>query len=165
MTRISIFIDNSNIFKGFKKYNIKADYEKLKNIIVRNRELHGIYLYEGVIYPLNPSKKKWYNDLKLISGYTVKTSFDKLLKNNAIEKKIDIKMAIDMISLAYENQYDTAVLVSGDGDFVPVVKKLQKLNKNVELWAFKYSLANTLNEKIEEKDTFYIDDVLTKIKI
>ena len=129
MERISIFIDNSNIFKGFKKYNIKVDYQKLKDAIVRNRELQAIFLYEGIIYPINPNKKKWYNDLKLISGYTVKTSFDKLTKTNVIEKKIDIKMAIDIISLAYEDKYDTAVLVTGDGDFVPVVKKLKHLNK------------------------------------
>ncbi|GAG58010.1 unnamed protein product, partial [marine sediment metagenome] len=35
----------------------------------------------------------------------------------------------DIISLAYENAYDTAVLVSGDGDFVPVVKKVKELDK------------------------------------
>jgi uncharacterized LabA/DUF88 family protein len=165
MERIVIFIDNSNIFMGFKKYNIKADYEKLKQIITQDRELQDIFLYEGVIYPINPLKKKWYNDLRSNSGYIVKTSFDKISSNDAIEKKIDIKIAIDIVSLAYENAYDTAVLVSGDGDFVPVIKKLKDLKKNVELWAFKYSLANTLREEIKQDKLYFIDDILNQIKM
>ncbi|MFX1233713.1 MAG: hypothetical protein ACFFBY_04050, partial [Promethearchaeota archaeon] len=75
MDRIIIFIDNSNIFKGFRKYNIKADYEKLKYIITKNRKLEGIFLYEGAIYPMSPEKKKWYEDLNVKSGYTISVSF------------------------------------------------------------------------------------------
>ena len=165
MERIIIFIDNSNIFKGFRKYNIKADYEKLKNIITRGRDLQGIFLYEGVVYPMSPEKKKWYEDLSNRSGYVIKASFDKIAFNGAIEKKIDIKIAIDIISLAYENVYDTAVLVSGDGDFVPVVKKVKELDKNVEVWAFRYSLANALKEEVEQGNINYLDDILSKIEM
>ncbi len=165
MERVIIFIDNSNIFKGFRKYNIKADYEKLKNIINKDRNLEEIYLYEGIVYPISPEKKKWYKDLRKNSGYVIKASFDKRTFRNAIEKKIDINIAIDIISLAYENAYDTVVLVSGDGDFVPVVKKVKELNKNLELWAFRYSLANALKEELEERNIFYLDDILSKIKL
>ena len=165
MERIIIFIDNSNIFQGFKKYNIKADYEKLKKIITKRRKLQGIFLYEGVVYPMSPEKKKWYEDLSNRSGYEIKASFDKIASSGTIEKKVDIKIAIDVISLAYENAYDTAVLVSGDGDFVPVVKRVKELDKNVEVWAFRYSLANALKEKIEQGNINYLDDVLNKIKM
>ncbi len=165
MERIMIFIDNSNIFKGFRKFDIKADYEKLKNLISRGRILQGIFLYEGVVYPMSPEKKKWYEDLRNRSGYVIKASFDKIVSNGAIEKKVDINIAIDIISLAYENAYDTAVLVSGDGDFVPVVKKVKKLDKNVEVWAFRYSLANALKEELKLEKINYLDNILSKIKI
>ncbi len=165
MERIIIFIDNSNIFKGFRKFNIKADYEKLKNIITRGRKLQGIFLYEGVVYPMSLEKKKWYEDLSNLSGYVIKASFDKITFSDAVEKKVDIKIAIDIISLAYENAYDTAILVSGDGDFVPVVKKVKELDKNLELWAFRYSLANALKEELEQENINYLDDVLNKIKM
>jgi uncharacterized LabA/DUF88 family protein len=165
LERIIVFIDNSNIFKGFRKYKIKADYEKLKNRITRERELRGIYLYEGVVFPISPEKKKWYEELSNRSGYEIKSSFDKIASNTVIEKKVDIKIAIDIISLAYENAYDTAVLVSGDGDFLPVVKKVKELDKNVEIWAFKYSLANTLKEELGQEKTYYLDDILSKIEM
>ncbi|MFX0022882.1 MAG: NYN domain-containing protein [Candidatus Hermodarchaeota archaeon] len=165
MDRIAIFIDNSNIFKGFRKFNIKVDYERLKQVITRERELQNIFLYEGAIYPLSPEKKKWYKALSKNSGYIINTSFDKIVLNDAIEKKVDIKIAIDMISLAYEDAYDTAVLVSGDGDFLPLVKKIKTLGKDFELWAFNYSLANTLREEVDQSKIFYLDDVLDKIEI
>ncbi len=165
MERIIIFIDNSNIFKGFRKYNVKADYEKLKNIIIKGRKLNGIFLYEGVVYPMSPEKKKWYKDLSNKSRYVIKASFDKRTLNDTIEKKIDIKIAIDIISLAYENAYDTAVLVSGDGDFIPVVKKVKELGRDFELWAFRYSLANALREELEQRNIYYLDDILSTIKM
>lgn len=165
MERVIVFIDNSNIFKGFRKYNIKADYEKLKNMIIGDRELHGILLYEGVVYPMSPEKKSWYEELRNRSGYEIKASFDKIASGGFIEKKVDIKIAIDIISLAYENAYDTAVLVSGDGDFVPVVKKVKEMDKNVEIWAFKYSLANTLKEELSQENIYYLDDILSDIEI
>ncbi|MFW9773885.1 MAG: NYN domain-containing protein [Candidatus Heimdallarchaeota archaeon] len=165
MDRIIIFIDNSNIFKGFRKYNIKADYEKLKYIITKNRKLEGIFLYEGAIYPMSPEKKKWYEDLNVKSGYTIRVSFDKIVLNETFEKKVDIIIAIDIISLAYENAYDTAILVSGDGDFIPVVKKVKELDKKIELWAFKYSLSNALKEELRHEDINYLDDILNEIKI
>ena len=165
LERIIIFLDNSNIFKGFRKYDIKADYEKLKKVIQRDRELHGIFLYEGVVYPMSPEKKKWYNGLNKRSGYVIKASFDKISPSGAIEKKVDIKIAIDIISLAYEDSYDTAVLVSGDGDFIPVVKKIKELGKNIEVWAFRYSLANTLKDELGLEYIYYIDDILSEINM
>ncbi len=165
MERIVVFIDNSNIFKGFRKYDIKADYEKLKKIIVGDRELKKICLYEGVVYPISPEKKKWYEELNNRSGYVIKASFDKITSSRAIEKKIDINIAIDIVSFAYEDIYDTAVLVSGDGDFVPIVKKVKELNKNVEIWAFRYSLANALRDTLEPINIHYLDDTLSEIRM
>jgi uncharacterized LabA/DUF88 family protein len=163
--RVMIFIDNSNIFLGFKKYKIKADYEKLKSIIADNRVLEGIFLYEGIVYPLSNKKRKWYKDLSTISGIEVKTSFDKKVSQRPYEKKVDVKIAIDMVSYAYEDAYDVGVLVSGDGDFLPVIKKIKKLDKKVELWAFNYSLANILKEEVGNNNIYYLDDILAKIQI
>lgn len=40
------------------------------------------------------------------------------------EKGVDNRIATDMISLAWDNGYDVAALLSSDGDFVPVVQFL-----------------------------------------
>jgi len=42
-----------------------------------------------------------------------------------------------MVSLAFRDAYDTAILVSGDSDYVPVVEEIQELGKRVENASFK----------------------------
>ena len=44
----------------------------------------------------------------------------------------DIYLANDLLVGAYENLYDTAILVSGDEDFIPVINTLKRLNKKTE---------------------------------
>ena len=43
-----------------------------------------------------------------------------------VEKGVDTAIVTDMIRLAWQNSYDIAVLVSSDGDFVPVVEMLDQ---------------------------------------
>ncbi len=46
----------------------------------------------------------------------------------AAEKTVDSRIVTDMLSLAWEGGYDTALLLSSDRDFVPAVEKLQAKN-------------------------------------
>jgi uncharacterized LabA/DUF88 family protein len=43
----------------------------------------------------------------------------------AAEKGVDAAILTDMFSLAWEHAYDVGILVSGDGDLVPAVEKIQ----------------------------------------
>jgi uncharacterized LabA/DUF88 family protein len=47
------------------------------------------------------------------------------------EKGVDVRMATDMIMLAWVDSYDVAVLVSSDADFVPVAAFLQTKGKKI----------------------------------
>lgn len=47
------------------------------------------------------------------------------------QKGVDVKLSIDMISKAQRNEYDTAILISGDGDFVELVKLVKAMGKHV----------------------------------
>ncbi len=55
-------------------------------------------------------------------------------------------MAVDLVSGAYENLYDTALIVSGDEDFVLAIKKAQKLGKKVENVYFCSTSSNYLKK-------------------
>ena len=46
------------------------------------------------------------------------------------QKGVDVKIAIDMMAKAHRNEYDTAVLVSGDGDFVEMLKLVMEMGKH-----------------------------------
>ncbi len=96
-------------------------------------------------------QQKFFADLRKIPGFNVVlANMRKIVRpNGKVEYTVkgdDIYLGIDMVSLAYENQYDTAILVSGDGDFSPAVKRVQKLGKKVENAHFSVSRSSLLKQ-------------------
>lgn len=48
-----------------------------------------------------------------------------------VEKQVDVLIAVDMVGMAQRDEYDLAYLLSADGDFVPVVREIQRHGKRV----------------------------------
>ncbi len=48
------------------------------------------------------------------------------------EKGVDVKIATDMVAMAYAGEYDVVILVSGDGDLAPAVHEVRRLGRRVE---------------------------------
>ena len=59
-------------------------------------------------------------------------------------------LAVDLLSCAFDNQYDTAVLVSNDGDFVPAVSEVMRLHKQVVNAEFPFRLPSYLSKQCSE---------------
>jgi len=163
--RIYIFIDFGNIHREFLKLNFKADYVKVKSILSENKDLIKIILYMSVIHPIRPSIKGWLSRLERKHGIEVKYIYLKVLPSGKkIEKGVDVLLAVDMLYCAFKDKYDTAILVSGDADFIPVIKKLLDLGKKVEIWGFKNSIALKLIDIVGNNNVNYIDEILGDIE-
>ena len=52
------------------------------------------------------------------------------------EKGVDIQLATDMITHSFKNNYDVAILVAGDNDFVGALQAVKDNGKNVEVALF-----------------------------
>ncbi len=115
---------------------------KLVEFIRNGRVLITAYYYNA---PLDASYNKeiysrqqsFFDRLGNIPGLeVVRCRLRKITKEDGSPeysvKGDDIMLSVDMISGAYEDQYDTAVIVSGDGDFKPLVDNVRKLGKKVE---------------------------------
>ena len=50
------------------------------------------------------------------------------------EKQTDVNIAISLFELAYKDEYDTAVIISGDSDLIPSVKAVRKLFPSKSIW-------------------------------
>ena len=48
-----------------------------------------------------------------------------------VEKQVDVRIAVDMVSMAYRDEYDVAYLLSADGDFAPAVREAQGCGKRI----------------------------------
>jgi uncharacterized LabA/DUF88 family protein len=51
------------------------------------------------------------------------------IKYQLAQKGVDVELAIDVLDYAHENRYDVAVLITGDADFIPLVRRITSLNK------------------------------------
>jgi cold shock CspA family protein len=58
------------------------------------------------------------------------------------EKGIDVWLALEAYELAIYKKFDILVLVAGDGDYVPLVRKLNTLGTRVMLISWDYSYYN-----------------------
>ena len=80
-----------------------------------------------------------------------------------VEKGIDIALATDLVSLAWENAFDTAVIVSGDSDFLEAIRRVKQKGRKVEIVAFNASFS--ADKKTAGDRTVILDDILDKIRL
>ncbi len=62
------------------------------------------------------------------------------------EKGIDIKLATDMLAHAAWDNYDIAILVSGDADFEPAARRARDLGKKLYIAFYPHAVSNELLE-------------------
>lgn len=65
-------------------------------------------------------------------------------------KRVDITLATDMLLHAMRNNFDIAVLASGDDDYVPLVEAVQSEGKGVHVWAMPNGLGRRLVHAADE---------------
>ena len=70
-------------------------------------------------------------------------------------KGVDVTLTKDVLSHAFMGNYDAAVLVAGDGDYVPLVQELKRLGKVVSV-AF-FSENNGLNTSLRLEADHFLD--------
>jgi cold shock CspA family protein/uncharacterized LabA/DUF88 family protein len=67
------------------------------------------------------------------------------------EKGIDVWLALEAYELAIYKHFDILVLIAGDGDYVPLVRKLHTLGTQVMLICWDFSYHNENGDVVETK--------------
>ena len=135
--KVMIYIDGSNFYHGLKRHNIATtlDYYKFSILLCGDRKLVRTYYYNVPVKQHMGNYKSQQKFFSQLDGTPyLKKVLGRLEKRGStyVEKGVDIKLATDMLRMAYRNLYDVAILVSGDGDFEPVVESVEELGKHVE---------------------------------
>lgn len=67
-----------------------------------------------------------------VDGYTKNTMDIKNPQTYYVEEKgTDVNLTINVLTKAFHNAYDTAIIVSGDNDYIPVMDILDTIGKSV----------------------------------
>lgn len=100
-------------------------------------------------------QKFGYLSLALDAGYLDKGSKKPAIKLYG-EKGVDVKLATDLINL--KDIYDIAIIVSGDGDYIPAITSIKNLGKQVVVVDFKKDNGQFLPggaKKLKEHSDFH----------
>jgi uncharacterized LabA/DUF88 family protein len=147
--RVAVFIDGSNFYFKLKTLlQQKTDFlhykymHLFKDLLDKDEEIVSIGYYVGVVRDTKRTKdhKKSqelvknqqrlfdqlnYQKIQIMRGY--------LLEHDGrfFEKGVDVRLAVDIVTMAYEKQYDTAFVVSSDTDLIPAIQKAKSRNREV----------------------------------
>lgn len=145
--RVGIFIDTQNLYHSGKNlYRSKVNFGQIVKEALAGRSLIRAVAY--VITTESGEEKSFFDALAKM-GIEAKTKDLQIFSGGAKKADWDVGLAVDAIKLA--PKLDTVILVSGDGDFVPLVEYL-KTNEGcqVEVVAFGKSSSARLIEVADD---------------
>jgi len=148
LDKVSFFIDGFNVFHSLKdnrKYNkyLWLDYKSFLERYVRKKDqLADIYYFSAYAYWRPDSVKRhrmlidaWKNTgvKPVLGNFKEKDRFCvncQAYSKVHEEKQTDVNIAIYLIKKAYENNFDTAILVTNDTDLVPAIDMVKETFPN-----------------------------------
>ena len=145
--RVAVFIDGNNLFHAARFHNIDIDYNKLLRVLLGDGRLLRAFFYTGV--DVGAERQQGFLLWMRRNGFRVIQKELKTFYDGSRKANLDVEIAVDMLSLA--GRYDTAVLVSGDEDFVYAVNAVAYKGCRVEIAGFR---SNTAPKLIDVADYF-----------
>lgn len=133
--RVGVFVDVQNLFYSARAlHQGKMNFKKLLESIVAGRELARAIAY--IVQKQDIDQGAFIDALKRL-GYEIKTKELRMRLDGTAKGDWDMGIAIDALAMA--SKLDVVVLVSGDGDFVPLVEMLKAQGCKVEVVSFEKS--------------------------
>jgi uncharacterized LabA/DUF88 family protein len=146
--RVCVLVDVQNMYYSAKHlYKAKVNFRNLLNAAVANRVLTRAIAY--VIKTDVVAKEKDFFEALNKSGFEVKEKDLQIFPGGAKKGDWDVGITMDAIRLG--KKVDTVIVVSGDGDYIPLVRYLQLSEGcQVELFAFGKTCSSNLIEVVDD---------------
>lgn len=133
-------------------------------------DLVRVYYYDAIADPKHPQYQQqsdYFSRIKAINGYQVRLG--KLVPTgkdgtgSLKQKGVDVLLATDMITKAYHEQYEFAILLAGDNDFLEVVNAVKDSGKRVFGMYFREHIADDLYDAFDARIEIgnFINDLKT----
>ena len=143
---VSIYIDGSNLYHSIRANFNRTDLDilKFRDKLVGSRHLVRTYYYDAP-FPQDKDKNRSiaqqrFHQILRRQPY-LELRLGRLVFNNwptvaPQEKGVDVKIATDMLTHGFRDNYNIALLVSGDTDLVDALQALKDYGKHTEVALF-----------------------------
>lgn len=143
MERIAFLIDGFNLYHSISanpalhKYKWINLYSLAEILIPRSDKLTGVYYFTAIAHWDQQKAAKHRLFIRVQEFYGVQSIYGKFKfrdkKCNIChkyyktpeEKQTDVNIAIKLLTLAIQDDYDTAIILSGDSDLIPSVNAVK----------------------------------------
>jgi len=144
--RAGIFVDVANMYHSAKNlYKANVNFAKILETAIGNRQL-----IRAIAYVVRSKSKEEQSFFEAISkqGFELKIKDLQIFPGGMKKADWDVGLTVDAIKMA--NRLDVITLVTGDGDYIPLVNYLRE-NKGclVELLGFKETTSSKLIETVD----------------
>jgi len=148
--RVGVFVDVQNLYYSARAmYGAKVNFKEVLKAAVNGRVLVRALAY--VVRTEEVKKEAFFEALEKI-GFEIKAKDLQIFIGGAKKGDWDVGIAMDAIELA--PRLDTVVLVSGDGDFAPLLEHLKRaMGCRVEVVAF----GKSASKQLKEATNYFID--------
>lgn len=144
--RVAVFIDVQNMYHSAKNlYGRRVNFQAILNAAVAERQLIRAFAY--VVRTESGEEKHFFEALERL-GIETREKDLQIYYGGMKKADWDVGMAVDAIRLA--NSVEVIVIVSGDGDFIPLVEYLENQGKQTEVIAFGKSASSRLKELADD---------------
>jgi len=144
--RVGVFIDVQNLYYSARNlFQARVNFGEVLKTGVSGRKLIRAFAY--VVRTKTGEEKPFFEALAALG---LETRVRDLQEFYGGMKKADWDVGIVIDAIRTANIIDTAVLVSGDGDFIPLVEHLKSLGRRVEVMAFGRSCSSKLRAAADE---------------
>lgn len=144
--RVGVFIDTQNLYHSARNlYKARVNFGAVLKDAVAGRKLVRAVAY--VITTEAGDEKNFFEALSKL-GIETKTKDLQIFAGGSKKADWDVGLAVDAIKMS--PRLDSVVIVSGDGDFVPLVEYLQTGGVQVEVVSFGKSTSGKLREAVDD---------------
>ncbi|KKT12888.1 MAG: hypothetical protein UV94_C0039G0002 [Parcubacteria group bacterium GW2011_GWC1_43_30] len=145
--KVYVFIDAANIFYSQRTLKWRISYERLKQYLEGECDVQKIFIYTATDAG-RPNQNKFIQMLEK-NGFTVRTKPVKQIRisNGVYQWKGDFDVELTMDMLDHINNYDSAILLSGDSDFAPIINRVKSHSKRVIVMSVKGHVSKELLDR------------------
>lgn len=144
--RVGVFVDVANMYHSAKNlHGARLNFKELLDTAVNDRRL-----MRAVAYAIksDSDEELTFFDALDKSGFEVRTKDLQVFSSGSKKADWDVGITVDAITM--EPKLDVVVLVTGDGDFVPLVEYLQLRGVLVEVVSFSETTSQRLKDSADD---------------
>lgn len=147
--RVAVFIDVQNMYHSARNlHNARVNFKEVVRAAVAGRKLIRSFAY---VVRTKTGEEKAFFEALIKEGIETRVKDLQEFFGGAKKADWDVGLAIDAVRTA--DIVDTIVVVSGDGDFIPLLDYLKGRGRRVEVVAF----GRTTSQKLKEAADDFID--------